>query len=296
MNCSHEWPEGTGAKLKVIRHRTGGDLLGRAEPWLMATEAENNLILGVAAAFRDVAETDRGTCYWATIEKDGAILGCAFCTPPHQLSLTVMPSEAVVLLAREVYGVYEQHIPGVAGPVQEASQFARSWQALTGDVGCVQIELRVHKLTEVHMPAEKPEGTLRQSVPEEIDLITDWLAGFVSETGMPGQPRELVQRVQASGKVYVWDDGNPRCMVAAARETPRGACINAVFTPAVNRGRGYASAAVAALSQELLLQGKVFCCLYTDVANPITNSIYRKIGFVPIRDDVHIDFVRPTAG
>lgn len=282
--------------MRVIRHRTGGDLLGRAKPWLLATEAENNLILGVAAAYHDVAETEQGSCYWATIEKGGAIVGCAFCTPPHQLSLTVMPSEAVVLLAREVYGVYEQYIPGVAGPVQETRQFAKSWQALTSDVGHVQIELRVHKLTEVHMPPDKPEGTLRQSVQEEIDLITDWLTGFVSETGIPRQPRELAHRMQASGKVYVWDDGYPRCMVAAARETPRGACINAVYTPAVNRGLGYASAAVAALSQELLLQGKVFCCLYTDVANPITNSIYRKIGFVPIRDDLHIDFVRPTTG
>lgn len=282
--------------MRVFRHRTGGDLLSRAEPWLLATEAENNLILGIAAAHHDVAKTKQGNCYWATIEKGGAIIGCAFRTPPHHLSLTVMPSEAVVLLAREVHGVYGQHISGVAGPVQEASQFVKSWQALTGDVGHVHIELRVHKLTEVQVPSEKPEGTLRQSIPEEIDLITDWLTGFVSETGMPRQPQELAQRMQASGGVYVWDDGSPRCMVAAARETPRGACINAVYTPTVNRGRGYASAAVAALSQELLLQGKHFCCLYTDVANPTTNSIYRKVGFIPIRDEVHIDFVRPATG
>ena len=282
--------------MRVIRHLTGGDLLGRAGSWLLSREAENNLILGVAAECRDVAETEQGTCYWATIEKGGAIVGCAFCTPPHQLSLTVMPTEAVVLLAREVYGCYERHIAGVAGPVQETNQFARSWRALTGDVGQIQIELRVHKLTEVQMPSNTPAGTLRQSVPDETDLIVDWLTGFVSETGMPGQPRDLAHRMRASGGVYVWDDGRPRCMVAAARETPRGVCINAVYTPAVNRGRGYASAAVAALSQVLLRQGKIFCCLYTDAANPITNSIYRKIGFIPIRDDVHIDFVRPNAG
>ena len=126
--------------------------------------------------------------------------------------------------------------------------------------------------------------------------VQERLGGFVNETGMPGQPRELAERMQASGKVYVWDDGSPCCMVAAARETPRGACINAVYTPTGNRGQGYASAAVAALSQKLLLQGKVFCCLYTDVANPTSNSIYRKVGFIPIRDDVHIDFVRSTTG
>jgi predicted GNAT family acetyltransferase len=282
--------------LRVIRHRTGGDLLGRAELWLLANEAENNIVLGVAAAHQDTAKTNHGDCYWATVEKDGAIIGCAFRTPPHQLSLTEMPSEAVGLLATEVHGVYGQNMPGVAGPVQAASQFAKSWQALTGDAGRVRIELRVHKLTKVHMPLDKPNGRLRQSVSEEIDLITDWLTGFVSETGMPGQPRELAERMQASGKAYVWEDGSPRCMVAAARETQNGACINAVYTPAINRGRGYASAAVATLSQELLLQGKIFCCLYTDVANPTANHIYRNIGFVPIRDDVHIDFGPQSTG
>jgi len=40
----------------------------------------------------------------------------------------------------------------------------------------------------------------------------------------------------------------------------------------------------------VLKGGRRFCCLYTDVANPTSNSIYAKIGYRPIRDDVEIDF------
>jgi hypothetical protein len=81
-------------------------------------------------------------------------------------------------------------------------------------------------------------------------------------------------------------------MVAATRETTSGCSINTVYTPPRFRRHGYATAAVAALSGRLLESGRRFCCLYTDVANPTSNSIYAKIGYKPIRDDVEIAFER----
>jgi predicted GNAT family acetyltransferase len=55
-----------------------------------------------------------------------------------------------------------------------------------------------------------------------------------------------------------------------------------VYTPPEWRGKGYASACVAALSQLCLDSGYQFCMLYTDLANPTSNSIYQKIGYQPI--------------
>jgi predicted GNAT family acetyltransferase len=79
-------------------------------------------------------------------------------------------------------------------------------------------------------------------------------------------------------------------MVASQRETRSGCAVNMVYTPPQFRRSGYATAAVATLSDALLKGGRRFCCLYTDVANPTSNSIYAKIGYRPIRDDVEIDF------
>ena len=69
-----------------------------------------------------------------------------------------------------------------------------------------------------------------------------------------------------------------------------GIVVSLVYTPPAQRNRGYASAAVAALSQQLLDAGWEFCSLFTDLANPTSNSIYQKVGYRPIADVVDIDF------
>jgi len=38
------------------------------------------------------------------------------------------------------------------------------------------------------------------------------------------------------------------------------------------------------LSQQLLGAGWEFCALFTDLANPTSNSIYQRIGYRPVAD------------
>jgi len=73
-------------------------------------------------------------------------------------------------------------------------------------------------------------------------------------------------------------------MATVERDTAHGIAISWVYTPSHLRKRGYATACVAALTQRMLDSGKHFCCLYTDLANPTSNSIYEKIGYQPICD------------
>jgi predicted GNAT family acetyltransferase len=63
-----------------------------------------------------------------------------------------------------------------------------------------------------------------------------------------------------------------------------------VYTPPEKRNRGYASSLVAALSQHLLDGGRKFCFLYTDLANPTSNKIYRALGYEHVGDSVQIFF------
>ena len=44
------------------------------------------------------------------------------------------------------------------------------------------------------------------------------------------------------------------------------------------------------LSQRQLDAGREFCCLYTDLANPMSNSIYHRIGYVHVADSTHYQF------
>ena len=66
--------------------------------------------------------------------------------------------------------------------------------------------------------------------------------------------------------------------------TPNGIRVGPVYTPPDLRGRGYASALTADLTRRLLAGGRRFCFLYTDLANPTSNSIYQRIGYRPVSD------------
>ncbi|MFO7545350.1 MAG: GNAT family N-acetyltransferase, partial [Trueperaceae bacterium] len=60
------------------------------------------------------------------------------------------------------------------------------------------------------------------------------------------------------------------------------------------RRRGYATALVAAVTQAMLDEGRRFCSLFTDLANPTSNAIYQRIGYRPVSDVAVIDFERPA--
>jgi predicted GNAT family acetyltransferase len=77
-------------------------------------------------------------------------------------------------------------------------------------------------------------------------------------------------------------------MARAVRPLLGGWTIGTVFTPTGLRGRGYAGAAVHALSAALLRRGAGYIVLYTDLANPVSNHLYQRIGFQPGSDRLRL--------
>jgi predicted GNAT family acetyltransferase len=84
-------------------------------------------------------------------------------------------------------------------------------------------------------------------------------------------------------------------MAGYAGPTPHGIRIGPVYTPPGQRGRGYASACVARLSQDMLDAGRTYCFLYTDLTNPTSNHIYQQIGYEPVCDVAEYRFTRTAA-
>ena len=88
-----------------------------------------------------------------------------------------------------------------------------------------------------------------------------------------------------SRRLLLWEvEGTAVSMAGYSGPTPNGIRVAWVYTPPENRGKGFAGACVAALSQKLLDDGRKFCFLYTDLANPISNHVYQKIGYEPVTD------------
>jgi hypothetical protein len=277
------------AALAVERHSDADAFLAAAESWLLEAEAENNLLLGIALSWRDRTLVEPRP-YWASVHDASGVVGCAARTPPHPAVLTRVPERAVALLVEDVGAAYSS-LPGVNGPTAVAEGFAGTWIARHGGTWRTRFRLRLHVLTNVSVAGPLPAGVLRKATNADLPLAREWMDGFVKDTGLPPLVPDQAQRLIDRGQLYFWVDGGiPRAMVASARETRSGCCINTVYTPPQFRRCGHATAAVATLTDALLQAGRRFCCLYTDLANPTSNSIYAKIGYRPIRDDAEIAF------
>lgn len=275
-------------RVRVVRHGDADTFMRRAQSWLLRSEAENTLILGIAA---DVASY-AGPIYYATIEHDGAVVGCALRTPPRKLIVTRMPPSSAEPLGYDVAACFDE-LPGVIGPPVAAREVAAHWCARHRLVPRDAMLQRIHRLETVNPPQRQAPGELRIATMQEHGVVSSWVECFARETGIakPDAPA-LVERKIAAREMVLWYDDLPRCLAGYSGRSPNGVRIGYVYTPPEWRGNGYASACVAAFSRLSLANGARFCCLFTDLANPVSNAIYRRIGYEPVCDSVDISFVR----
>jgi predicted GNAT family acetyltransferase len=94
-----------------------------------------------------------------------------------------------------------------------------------------------------------------------------------------------LSRIRA-GDLFVWKSNAGEIVSMAERTRPvvNVITIALVYTPPELRGKGYASSCVAALSQHLLDSGWPVCSLTTNLANPVSNHIYQRMGYRPVCD------------
>jgi predicted GNAT family acetyltransferase len=94
----------------------------------------------------------------------------------------------------------------------------------------------------------------------------------------------------AAGRLWLWQDGGEAVSMVDGREPVAGVVrISGVYTPPEMRKRGYAAACVNALSNHLRAAGHR-CILYTDLGNPTSNSIYRRIGYRAVAEALRYRF------
>ena len=282
--------------MELQRYQDPKDFYDATEAFLVGSEAENNLLLGIAVdLIRSTLYADIEP-YLATVHDDGRIVAAALRTPPHNLVLSRAPSEAIDLIVADVLPVYPD-LRGVLGPQATSRAFAAAWAEQTGQSPTPGTMQRIYEIEKVTAPAGVP-GELRPVTREDADLLLEWLGAFEFEAyGEVARFRSLEQLAEAylEGRVrglHLWHDGQPVSMVGYSGPTPNGIRVGPVYTPPEFRRRGYGTAATAALSQLLLDQGRRYCFLFTDLGNPTSNSIYQQIGYRPVVDVDEYRFAR----
>jgi uncharacterized protein len=273
--------------VDVDRYAEAADFLGRAGEFLAAREAEHNLILGLSSRLRHDPLLFGEAPYLAVVEDAGRVVAAALRTPPHHLALSEIDDEdAIEPLVADVGAVFEK-LPGAVGPTQVVARFAELWQERTGARGHIAIAQRIFRADRVELPSGVP-GDMRPYEESDREVGNRWFDEFAAEALPEGNPEPagmLARRLaDPEGGLVFWEDDETVCMAGYGGPTPNGIRIGPVYTPPELRGRGYGSALTAALTQKLLDGGRRFCFLFTDLANPTSNSIYQRIGYRPVAD------------
>jgi predicted GNAT family acetyltransferase len=278
--------------MNVRRFNSPRAFFALVEPFLLAHEAENCFFIGHIPTLSE--PTDVLLCAAIDDEHDGAVRAVGLMTPGRHLVITRAPHEAAVALAAYLH----EHCiapPGVQAPREAAKAFAAEWGRRTGRVAHVDVEMAVHQLTRVIPPARPAAGAMRAATPADLDRITRWIVEFGQEIGeahFGEDARAIAERRVGERSILVWEDATcePVAMAGVTGATPGGIRVNLVYTPPPSRKRGYASTLVATLSQAELDAGRSFCFLYTDLANPTSNKVYRDIGYKPVAENVRFSF------
>jgi RimJ/RimL family protein N-acetyltransferase len=286
MRAPRESPE----VLRVCTHADARAFLARAQSWLQKSEIEHAMALDSARnASADDSHYER-PIYWATVEDDTGIVGCAFRTPPYLVGVTALPEAAIAPLIASLAAVYPT-LPGVSGDEPTASALASAWTASHG--GSWSIRSRSRQRLYLHkalIPEDSgPRGALRLASGADVRHAQAWGAAFARVSGLPFDGRFCAELIR-HGRLYFWDNDERCCMLGVLRETPDSGAIGIIYTPPPLRERGYAAASVGALSRLWLGRGIRNSYLYADPENRAADAICLRLGYEVVRDAADFHF------
>lgn len=249
-------------------------VFSQAREFLFSKPVLHNLILTLLDAHIAQPEPAR---YWVAMDGNNAV-GVVLQSPlDFPANLTPMEPRVVVAVVDAIAqaGI---SLPGVNGDAATAASFAGQWAERSGSAARPFQGNRLYELFEL---GEAPyvSGRLRQAFPTDRSLMIAWTRAFHREVGEPARDPEFrVDRGLAAGQFWLWDDSEPMSMAVTRQPVAGVVRLSGVYTPPNKRKRGYAAACVYALSKRLCDTG-YRSILYTDLANPTSNSIYRRIGY-----------------
>ncbi|WP_330318624.1 GNAT family N-acetyltransferase [Streptomyces platensis] len=209
------------------------------------------------------------------------------------LSLTHLTPEQADTLAAHLAAL-GQSLPFVSADHGTATAFAEAWQRRTGATPTLRDRIRLYRLGTLTPPTPVPDGRGRFVGEQDREQLMLFLREFTTDV------REAVTIDAASwaGTRFAdkhftfWEtpDGTPVSMAGATSMVGGMVRVDPVYTPAHLRGRGYAGAVTAEVSQAALTAGATNVVLYADPANPTSNALYQRIGYRPIAECAVYDF------
>jgi GNAT superfamily N-acetyltransferase len=266
-----------------------------AKAWaLMAADPDASTIgLTIIEAIRAGVSYSNVPPVFGWYEGEGGIVsGAISITPFWPLLLSVTPEDSIPELARELraWGV---PLTEVHGTITTAPAFASAWiegQPLGADETLRQ---RLYRLGELAVPVGTP-GRSRIAAEDDVELVARWSEDFTLDAGGPAQNQTAIARRFVENRTLcLWEIDASEVVAMAGWRLPAAGVsrVGPVYTPPEHRRHGYGAAVTAACTQAALDGGAQSVVLFTDLANPVSNSIYQAIGYQRVSDRVIMRFV-----
>ncbi|OLT22732.1 hypothetical protein BJF79_14745 [Actinomadura sp. CNU-125] len=264
--------------------------LADAGTFMHADPAVHTVTLTVTATMRAQDPADREDVLFGHWTRGDRVAGVAIWTPPRPPLLGCPPDAA-----RELADALHGDVPGVHAAPETAEAFADAWRHRTGGTTRVSMRQRLVRLGTLAAPDPLPPGAARIATTADRDAVLKWFIAFSEsdEEHAPVSPATVDDRI-ATGGLALWDlDGTPVAMAARTRIVAGTARVAPVYTPPEHRRHGYGAAVTAAVTRSALDAGAREVVLFTDLANPTSNAIYRRLGYRPVEDRTLLAFT-PT--
>lgn len=232
---------------------------------------------------------------------DGAA-GAAVQTHDSVLLVSGLPPEVAPTAARALAGV-EADLSGVRGTPATVMAFITAWHAVTGVRAIASSRDVLYRLGELRPPSGVV-GTWRLAEAADTEVVVHWLdAFFIEAFGEPSNleaSRRMLTAIAESGDhLLLWSVAGEPVSMARVRTPVVGASrIGPVYTPPERRGNGYGAAATAAASRFAVDERACEVVLFADADNPVSNRVYRRIGFEAVAENLRYTLVetdRPPA-
>ncbi|MDE0316781.1 MAG: GNAT family N-acetyltransferase [Candidatus Poribacteria bacterium] len=283
--------------IEIISHNNASELISLSGAYLEQNESENNLPIGLAYRLaEDPYYYGSELPLLLSIWEQRKVVGVAVMTPPKRIILSRIEVEIQPVVGHLVRHLREidVQVPGVVGPEAEAQAFSDCWVEGIDDIlASIDKRMRVFEARSVANLPISP-GRLRFAHHNDHPLMAKWIAALSEAVGEPTSfdgAKSRAEKLITDQQLYIWDNNGPVSIAGVSRPMKNGVTIGVVYTPPEHRKNGYATSSVLLLTKKLLSDGYSFCSLYTDLSNPTSNSIYTKIGYVPIGDALAFDFV-----
>ncbi len=283
--------------MKVTFHSDIEAFCDLCFPFLLKNEAENNLLFGILNNLKRNLHTyseDHPPILISIADNDILKL-VSIRTPPFNQAISYTQNLAAIHSLVEELTYKKVEIPGILGFKEGALKFAQLWAEKNNIAYHLDMHERIYQLKIVN-PATLGPHVFEPATRADSQLIFEWTKAFIKEALTENSPDEqstlqknIENAIERKMTYFLKVNDESVSMAKKAGTTPNGQTINAVYTPPEKRRKGYGTEVVAKLSKKILDEGKKYCYLFTDLANPTSNKIYQKIGYQPVIDiDVYL--------